>query len=185
MVQVIALGNPGHEYEMTRHNIGWLIVSFAMRAWEIENGTYDKYSRSIVSRGKVGNETVEFIFPQTFMNESGHVIPFLLKEMGRLIVVHDDVDIPFGTIRVSKNKGSGGHNGVASIIHALKTTEFTRLRMGIGITKNEGNRIRPRGDALSSFVLSSFQGEEKEKFPMIFEEATRVLKEVITGARNK
>lgn len=114
MYIIVGLGNPGEEYARTRHNAGRMAEDY------------------IAKSGKIN---AKFIFPDTFMNKSGVAVAKVVKSKsvaGKLIVIHDDLDLPLGALKISYNRGSGGHKGLESIIRALKTKEFIRIRIGIG-----------------------------------------------------
>src|SRR5256714_10658805 len=131
---IVGLGNPGAEYEWTRHNLGFMLVDRLAR----EQGREIKRSecRALVGRAELEGEQVELVKPQTYMNLSGEAVACLAQkralEIRRdLIVVSDDLALPFGAIRLRPRGSSGGHNGLRSLISALKTDEFIRLRIGI------------------------------------------------------
>jgi peptidyl-tRNA hydrolase, PTH1 family len=169
---LVGLGNPGDRYEATRHNIGFLALdyvagrhglSFAESRWQ-----------ALFSKAVLWKETVILIKPQTFMNVSGRAVAavssFFKIPPGRIIVVHDDLDLPLGRAKIVVGRGSGGHNGIRSIISELGTTEFCRIRAGIG---------RPQPPLpVTSHVLSEFGPEEKVKVEeefVLIEEALRMI----------
>ncbi|MCX6755478.1 MAG: aminoacyl-tRNA hydrolase [Candidatus Nomurabacteria bacterium] len=143
MKLIVGLGNPGEQYENTRHNTGRIIIGM------IE----DKI-----------NTKVKFLMPDSFMNNSGKVVAPLIKskkDLSDLIVIYDDVDLPLGKIKISFNRSSGGHNGVGSIIKHLKTEEFLRIRVGICPTTPTGKLKKPKGEeAVLKFLLGDFKKEE-------------------------
>ena len=132
MFYIIGLGNPGEKYHYTRHNIAWLIFDeFFPDGW-----SHNKYMNAQVHAGVQGL----FIKPQTFMNKSGELISFLKKEVDfdpeHITVVYDDIDLPFGTIRISHDRGDGGHNGLKSIMEHLGSKKCIRVRIGISQLHN-------------------------------------------------
>ena len=143
MKYIVGLGNPGAEYEKTRHNTGRIIISF------IEDKIETK---------------AKFIMPDSFMNNSGKVVAPLIKskkDLVDLIVIYDDIDLPLGKMKISFNRSSGGHNGVGSIIKHLKTEEFVRVRVGICPTTPTGKLKKPKGEeAILKFLLGEFKKEE-------------------------
>jgi len=154
---IVGLGNPGREYEMTRHNIGFLVldelaerlgVSFR-RSWRFP---------AQIGRGMIGSEKVRLIKPQTYMNRSGlAVVPILRKEkcgIDDLLVVFDDVALERGQLRVRAQGSSGKHNGVQSVINALGSSAFSRIRVGIG--------QKPDKLTLSDYVLGPFSAAERD-----------------------
>jgi len=159
---IVGLGNPGNEYAQTRHNFGFRVVDEIISLSSASSVNVRIQAEAWKGRLSGGPE-MYILKPQTFMNLSGEAVaPFMRSkklDADSLIVVHDDLDIPFGEIRVSRNASSGGHNGVQSIIDSLGTKDFTRVRLGIG---------RPPENVLAdAFVLQRFKGEEEEKLPGI------------------
>lgn len=151
---VAGLGNPGREYEQTRHNLGWLVVDELARR---HDGSFRSKFSGQVSDARVGEQKLVLLKPETYMNESGRSIAgasrFYKVDPGALLVVHDDVDLEPGRLQVRLGGGLAGHNGLRSIAQALGTNDFLRLRIGVG---------RPgRGDrrSVSDYVLSKFDPE--------------------------
>jgi PTH1 family peptidyl-tRNA hydrolase len=166
MKAVIGLGNPGNEYEATRHNAGFLFLDTLKESWDSPDFVPEKKFASLVSAGMKDGEKTLLVKPVTFMNRSGEAIAALVNffklEPADVTVVHDDLDLPFGTWKIATGSGSAGHNGVSDIIEKLGTKEFRRIRIGIG---------RPEGDRdPADYVLDRFTPEEEQKLPKIFEE---------------
>src|SRR3990167_7025611 len=136
MFLIIGLGNPGEEYENTRHNIGRAIVGKCAKKNDLPDFEYNKKSNALVAQGKIDKEKVIFALPETFMNKSGLAVSALAKyykiKPEQLFIVHDDVDLPIGKIKISFDKSSAGHKGVENVIKNLKTQKFWRVRVGIG-----------------------------------------------------
>ncbi len=165
---IVGLGNPGSEYEGTRHNIGKDIVGRFKKRFE----TFDN---------------VEVLVPDTYMNLSGGPVAKALgkdKQERRanaqyLIVVHDDIDLPFGDVKVSKARGSGGQKGVEDIVKAIGTKDFVRVRIGV-TPVFLGKQRKPRGSrAVSSFVLKKFGILERKEISNIFDRVSRVVEEIV------
>ena len=157
---ILGLGNPGPEYERTRHNVGWWVVDHLADVWRFEGWKKDGESR--VASGAVGGTRVRLVKPLTYMNLSGAVLkPYLRRDawsyMKDLLVISDEVALPVGTFRVRSGGSAGGHNGLKSIEGALGSQEYARLRVGVG-PEDPSHR---RGD-LSDYVLSDF-GKREEK----------------------
>lgn len=156
---IAGLGNPGSQYELTRHNIGFIILDlFASHLkTNFKEGKGDWYECTV----KVGNEDIFLAKPMTFMNNSGTAINELVKkhsiDIKDVLVIVDDFQIPLGTIRVRKNGSDGGHNGLSSIIYHLNSDEFPRMRIGIGTDEPI------RKDYFVDFVLGDFEKMEIEK----------------------
>ena len=151
---VAGLGNPGREYELTRHNVGWLVVDELARR---HGGSFRSKFSGQLSEVRLGAGKVALLKPETYMNESGRSIAaaagFFKVDPSGLLVVHDDVDLEDGRFQVRLGGGLAGHNGLRSIAQALGTNDFLRLRIGVG---------RPgRGDrrSVSDYVLSKFDPE--------------------------
>jgi len=167
---IAGLGNPGKEYQKSRHNIGFMAVDFAIDKFGI-SGKKIK-SKAIVVEGNIGGKKILFVKPQTYMNLSGDAISSLIRfykvPIHQIAVIHDDIDLPFGSIRVRPGGGAGGQKGVASIIQRLGTQDFARFRIGIG---------RPPGrmDA-ATYVLKNFHGEELEELPFVLNHITNAIK---------
>ncbi len=172
MYYIVGLGNPGLEYENTRHNVGRMAVDVIAEHLDIaENFKVDKVLVADKAKGSWSGEPVMLIKPNTFMNKSGQsVSPIInglskeagIKKAGKIIVIHDDLDLPLGKIRILFNRGSGGHNGVESIKKALKTEAFIRVKIGIMPTTPTGKPKKPKGeDKINNFILGGFQKAEQ------------------------
>ena len=177
---IVGLGNPGKEYVKTRHNAGFVALEAFARLHDFSAFNLEKKFGSEVATGKIGRHKVTLAKPQTFMNESGRAVQALLNfyklPPTELIVIHDDKDIPLGEYRVQTARGSAGHNGVASIIAALGTNEFSRLRIGIA--------PRPAADPDRPFdttdlVLSPFSAAEQKVLTPIFSRVAVELERLI------
>lgn len=155
MYIIVGLGNPGKEYEKTRHNTGFMVIDELAKYIGIE--VNKKKFKAEIGEGNINGEKVILVKPQTYMNNSGECIIELVKyykiDLENIIVVYDDIDLDVGRIRIRKSGSAGTHNGMRSIIHYLDNTAFPRIRVGIG--KNQV------GD-LVSHVLGKFRGEELE-----------------------
>ena len=151
---IIGLGNPGREYKNTRHNIGFMVVDKINT--DSENKSKKIKFNAVIFESKYKKNKVIFAKPMTYMNLSGQAVCGIIKyykvKQENVLVVHDDLDLPFGTIRLRATGGAGGHKGLQSIINQLKTKDFARMRLGIG---------RPPGKAdPSDFVLKNFSRNE-------------------------
>ena len=156
MYLITGLGNPGPQYEHTRHNIGLE----AVEQWGKSLGVTLKnlLFRSKHALADFRGNPIVLLCPLTFMNKSGESVRDCVHhydlEIKKLLVIHDDLDMPLGKIKVVRNGGAGGHRGVSSIIHLLASSEFSRVKIGIG---------RPRhGEAVVDYVLNSFYADEKK-----------------------
>jgi peptidyl-tRNA hydrolase, PTH1 family len=157
MKVIVGLGNPGKEYERTRHNVGWWVVDHLAGVWRFDGWRKDGDAR--VANGTVGTAKVRLVKPQTFMNLSGGALrPYLRRPFWAaatdLMIVVDEVALPLGTYRFRAKGSAGGHNGLKSIENAVGSQEYARLR--IGIAPEDPSR---RGD-LSDYVLDNFGKQE-------------------------
>jgi peptidyl-tRNA hydrolase, PTH1 family len=150
---VIGLGNPGEEYAYTRHNTGRMTADFIAK--------------------KVSG--VKVLTPDTYMNHSGKFVAKHVKSKKaaeKLVVIYDDLDLPIGTMKISYNRSSGGHRGVESIIKALKTEAFVRIRIGISPATPSGKLKKPAGEkAVEKHILTEFKKPEMEKLKKVFKKA--------------
>ena len=172
MKLVVGLGNPGNQYNFTRHNFGFLALDFYFKLHDLTWGGKPRYG---AIWGRTGN--IIFIKPQNFYNESGRAVQEFAKfykiPTSDILVVCDDFNLDFGQIRYRAKGSAGGNNGLKSVISTLGTDEFARLRLGTG---NDELR-RKLGDV--DFVLSKFTPEEKEKLPEVLRIVTDKVDEVI------
>lgn len=134
MKLIVGLGNPGPEYEFTPHNVGFLVVDWIADDHGVE--VRNRQCRALTARITIGQEQVVLAKPETYMNLSGQAVGCLLEELelrpeADLIVIHDELDFPFGTLRIQRARSSAGHNGVESIIDSLGTNDFLRIRIGV------------------------------------------------------
>jgi PTH1 family peptidyl-tRNA hydrolase len=183
MKYLVPLGNPGDKYEMTRHNVGWLAADCMIESNGWSHLIEDKKMSGRSTGGRVGNEPVAILYPDTFMNNSGSaVVKFVPKsEMSELIVLHDEIDLPFGEIKVSHGRGAGGNNGVKSIIEKTGSKEFVRIRIGIAPTSFwTGKTKRPQGGGpLERFVLKPFTPSERKQLPDVFAKVDAAVQTVV------
>ncbi len=182
----LGLGNMGVEYAETRHNIGWLFLDFVARKNEAGEFTLDKKSQSYLTKTKLEiqakNSPVILAKPTTYVNTTGPVVA-KLKTLNKLkpehiIIIQDDLDIDFGSFKLSFDRNSGGHRGVESIIKALKTKAFWRLRFGTRNSKLKKAYALPekkKDDFIKDFVLAKFTPSEKEELKPLFKSALERL----------
>jgi PTH1 family peptidyl-tRNA hydrolase len=173
---VVGLGNPGLQYEFSRHNIGFRIIdNFALNI-ETEFKRVKSYD-SLVSRGKLMNHKLILVKPQTYMNLSGKsvskIVSYYRISFQDLLIVYDDLNLELGQIRIRKRGSAGGHKGVESIIQYLNSEDIPRLRIGIGKPS-----INSNFDYVS-YVLSNFNNNEKDKISEVIQLSTEAIKTVI------
>lgn len=170
---IVGLGNPGTEYARTRHNLGFMLID--RLAMDAGASVTQRQCHSFVGSGVIEGERVKLAKPQTYMNLSGESVGCLVSKheivTSSLLVISDDLALPFGTIRLRHRGSAGGHNGLKSIISSLGTNEFIRLRIGI-------QPEHPVSDA-KKFVLSEFSRAESEALPEILDRGAEALRSVL------
>lgn len=166
MFIIAGLGNPGEEYTETRHNAGRIILEVIKKAGDFSEWKADKMLTALISKGELAEEKVTLIEPEGFMNKSGKSFVTLItsaKKAEKLVVIYDDLDLPIGTMKMSFNRGSGGHKGVESIIKAIKTEAFIRIRIGIAPVTPGGKTKKPSGEeAVGKHILGEFKKVEQD-----------------------
>ena len=145
-IVIVGLGNPGKEYEKTRHNAGRSAVELLAKQEGFGEFVLNKTSKALVTKGNIGKESAVLVLPETMMNASGKAVSAFIKTpkaAKNLLVIHDDLDLPLGTIKMVFARGSGGHKGVESVMRAIKTKDFARIRMGISAVgkKNQAKKV--------------------------------------------
>lgn len=186
---IVGLGNPGEEYAKTRHNAGRMVVERFCKKNDFPEWAKDKTLKALVSKGSVDKDKVILLEPDNFMNVSGKSVAPLVKnakDAERTIVVYDDLDLPLGTMKISFNRSSGGHKGVESIIKALKTQAFVRLRIGICPTTPSGKLRKPKGEqALLDFIVGGFKKPELEEVKKVAKKGADALALILAEGREK
>jgi PTH1 family peptidyl-tRNA hydrolase len=179
---IVGLGNPGREYKASRHNIGFMLVSHL--AEQLGSAFTRVQSKTLVTKTDFEGSRLILAKPQTYMNLSGQAVGSLVKfykvELENLLVVYDDVDLPFGRLRMRHSGGSAGQKGMQSIIDQLGTQDIPRMRMGIG---------RPPGSkGAASYVLRDFSGEDADFLPSVLDRGVEAvltyIREDLTTAMN-
>lgn len=183
MFYIVGLGNPGEKYSNTRHNVGWTVLDYVRDAASLPTLVHEKQNSAEVTEGMVAGESVKVIYPDTFMNNSGAAVTKYVSksEAGQLIVLHDDIDLPFGQIKIGKGRGDGGNNGVRSIVEKLGTKDFIRIRIGIAPTSFwTGEMKRPKGGGpIERFVLKPFAKQEEKQLQAVKERAYGALQSIL------
>lgn len=176
---IVGLGNPGLQYERTRHNLGFMVVD--MLAREAQTQVKREECRALIGRAEIENTLAELVKPQTFMNLSGESVNCLLKKPDRsvkkLLVISDDLALPVGTIRLRAKGSHGGHNGLRSIIDCLGTNEFMRLRIGIQPDHPLSNS--------KNFVLENFAKGEIATVEKVLEKSVDAIRTVLSDGIEK
>lgn len=183
MYYIVGLGNPGLQYENTRHNVGFLTIDYLAKKYDIK--VKKLKFKSLYGQGEISGQKVMLIKPQTYMNSSGEAIRdlknFYKFEDDKLIVILDDIDIDFGKIRIKKKGSAGTHNGMKSIIYQIQTDNFPRIKISVG--------QKPSYMDLASFVLSGFTKDEadivREEIINAAEACQMIINDDIDKAMNK
>ncbi|MBT3786069.1 aminoacyl-tRNA hydrolase [bacterium] len=173
---VVGLGNPGQQYENTRHNAGFLALDYIRTQWGFNQYSQNKYHQAAESSGDLGSHRILLLKPQTYMNLSGNSLVKLKSQLSssQFIILYDDFDLPLGSMRI-KSKGSAGtHNGMKSILSQLHSKDVPRIRIGI-------HPQHPLADA-TKFVLNPFTRSEWECLEPVFSNIMKSLEYVFTGS---
>lgn len=164
---VVGLGNPGPEYELTRHNIGWLVLDSLE---SIEGSFWKDKFKGVFTDSIIKGEKVFFLKPQTFMNLSGESVQplcqFFKIKPQEILVLHDELDLPFGQVQFKKGGGLAGHNGLKSMAKCLGNQDFYRMRIGIG---------RPKHGSVSSWVLGKFPSDQDIELGIVMKKGAEAL----------
>jgi PTH1 family peptidyl-tRNA hydrolase len=175
---IVGLGNPGREYAGNRHNVGFQIADRVAAAHQLSFSKVQQ--RAMIALGRLRDYRVVIAKPQTFMNDSGRAVSALLNfykiPLDRLLVIFDDLDLPYGTLRLRSDGGAGGHNGMRSIIGQLGTNQYARLRVGIG---RPPGRMDP-----AAFVLQDFGRDEALELPGLLDRAVQAVETFVVADIN-
>ena len=188
----VGLGNPGEEYENTRHNAGRMMLLWLAKS-EGAEWKYDKKINAQVAtinlgkktHGNIGSAKALLVLPDSYMNNSGKSVKPLvgsLKATEKLLVIYDDLDLPFGSAKMSWNKSSGGHRGLESVIKALKTEKFARIRIGTSPTTPSGKLKKPQGEEkVMKHILGKFKPDEMLALKKLYKKVAQALETFTTS----
>lgn len=158
---IVGLGNPGDKYKNTRHNVGFQVVTFLAQQWRAAEFTASSQAEALTTKAVFGGESTLLAKPLTYMNKSGEAVKALSDYYsivsGSILIIHDDIDLLLGDIKVSYDASAGGHNGVASVIDHLQTNAFARLRVGVD------EQEKPEQISTRDFVLQQFDQASQNK----------------------
>ncbi len=177
---LVGLGNPGREYEKTRHNAGRMALELLAKQETLGDFVVNKKANARVTTGVVGGENVTLVLPETFMNASGKAVSAFVKTpraAKTMLVVHDDLDLPLGTIKMVFARGSGGHKGVESVMRALKTKEFARIRIGVAPSgkKNPAKKLKDE-EKVIKHVIGKFKPAEDAALKKSLKKAVEAMR---------
>jgi PTH1 family peptidyl-tRNA hydrolase len=208
MYYIVGLGNPGEEYIDTRHNTGRIAVEAFAKSAGFPEFVMNKKAVGFISAGELSTEKgvkpkitekITAILPETFMNKSGaSVSPFIgvvgtgktankanMKKAEKLIVVHDDLDMPLGKIKILFNRGAGGHRGIESISRAIKTDAYVRIKIGISPATPKGTIKKPDSDSVLDFIIGKFKKPELEVLKGVSKTVAEAIKTIVLQGREK
>lgn len=173
---IVGLGNPGKEYERTRHNAGRKAVDLIAKQEGFPEFVFNKTANAFVSKGTIEGENATLVLPETMMNLSGKAVVAFVKSpkaAKSLLVIHDDLDLPLGTIKMVFGRGNGGHKGVESIMRAIKTKEFARIRIGISAVgkKNQVKKVSGE-ERVIKHVIGTFKPAEEAVLKKVLKKTT-------------
>ncbi len=177
-IVIVGLGNPGKEYEKTRHNAGRSAVQLFAKKEGLDF-IFNKTVNAQISKGLIGKNSVTFILPDTMMNLSGKSVASFIKSKKaaeKLLVIHDDLDLPLGTIKMVFGRGSGGHKGVESIMRAIKTNDFARIRMGIsGMGKKNQTKKVSGDEKVIKHVIGKWKPDEEAVVKKVMKKVSETI----------
>ena len=185
----MGLGNPGKEYEHTRHNAGRMAVELLAKKEDFDDFVFNKKANALIAEGKIGKEKVTLVLPETFMNSSGKSASALVKSVKaakNLLVIQDDLDLPLGTQKMVFARGSGGHKGIESIMRAIKTEAFARIRIGISGQgkKNQAKKVSGEEKVLKH-VVGTFSPKEEAEVKKVLKHVVEVATLFVTEGLDK
>ena len=188
-VYIFGLGNPGVRYEHTRHNAGKDAVLRFADTHHLSWRTDTRCVANISEQVHIGDSMVQCVIPQTYMNESGTPVACVRRaheQVSEMIVVHDDIDLPMGTIRIVRNRGAGGHHGVSDIMRHIGTGDFIRVRIGVLPVNADGTPRKPSaGTAVVRFVLRKVGADERNALDVLYTRAAEALQLLLTSSYEK
>lgn len=189
MILIFGLGNPGEEYTYTRHNTGRIILDYIVKANDFSEWKSDVKIKSDKSKGEIDGQKFEFITPNTFMNNSGVAVAQMIddkKKLKNLVVVYDDIDLPLGSLKISFNRSSGGHNGLESIIKKVRSREFVRIRIGVSPITPTGKLRKPKGeDAVLKFLLGKYKEDELKILKKLSKKVSEIIVVISSDGKDK
>lgn len=185
MYYIVGLGNPGEEYELTRHNTGRIALGDLVKIGETK---LNKKLNALVDEIKIGREKTQIIFPETFMNNSGKSLRPIITSKNKaqnLIIVHDDLDLPLGRFKIALGSSSAGHRGVESIIKNIKTKEFIRIRVGISPSTPSGKIKKPEAKKVIDHIIGKFKPKELQIIKKVSKKITAAITVILNEGLQK
>ncbi len=188
---IMGLGNPGKEYEKTRHNAGRMLVELFAKKQDLDDFELRKAGGvpSLVTEGKIGKEKVTLVLPETFMNNSGKSAKTFVKSKKAaldLLVVRDDIDLPLGVMKMTFARGAGGHHGIESVMRALGTNDFAQLKIGVSKPGKKNQARKPGShEAVTKAVIGKFAPAEEANLKKVMKKGVEVLEFYVTHGLEK
>jgi peptidyl-tRNA hydrolase, PTH1 family len=186
---VVGLGNTGKEYEKTRHNAGRMVVELLAKKENFEPFVLKKSAHALVSEGMIEGEKVTLVLPETMMNLSGKSVAALVKSpkaAKKLLIIQDELDIPLGTLKMVFGRNSGGHKGVESVMRAIKTKDFARLRFGISGAGKKHQAKKPSGEEkVVKHVIGKFKPSDEALLKKTLKKSVEVARLFVTEGVEK
>lgn len=186
---IVGLGNPGDKYEITRHNTGRIILKNIAKANDFSEWKNDMKTKSLRVKGEIEKEKFDFLLPETFMNNSGNAVCQIIndkKKLKNLVVIYDDMDLSVGSLRISFDRSSGGHNGLESVIKKVKSREFVRIRVGVSPHTPSGKIKKPKGEeAVLKFLLGKFKEGELKEIKKVSKKVTEIITTISKEGKDK
>lgn len=177
---IAGLGNPGAQYSLTRHNVGFMAIDYFAEG--IKTSAWQNEHKALTLKFKLEGENILLVKPQTFMNLSGESIQSIMSfykiNLDHLIVAHDEIDIPFQKIKIQKNRGHGGHNGIRSISEKMGSADYIRLKLGVGRPPHPNMQV-------ADFVLQKFSSEEMATLPEFLNRSVDAIESIIFDGLQK
>jgi len=177
---IVGLGNPGKEYEKTRHNAGRSATMLFAKNEGFDEFIFNKKANALVAKGIVGSGNAILVLPETMMNASGRAVGTFVKTpkaAKNILVVHDDIDLPLGTLKMVFGRGSGGHKGVESVMRAIKTEKFARIRIGTSAVgkKNQAKKVQGE-EKVIKYVIGKWKPSEETAFKKILKKSAESIR---------
>jgi PTH1 family peptidyl-tRNA hydrolase len=183
MFVIVGLGNPGEEYENTRHNAGRMVLQRMHATHDFPEWKVEKKPPFQSCVGTLRGTKVTMVIPDTFMNKSGAVLSRYVKskkDIASLVVIHDELDLPLGKFKISHGRSSGGHNGVESVIKALKTKDFVRIRVGVSPMTAKGVAKKPIGEEkVLKFLLGKFSSDNLVEYKKVMKKVIEAVETIV------
>jgi len=181
---IVGLGNPGEDYASTRHNAGRMELEHFAHSRGFGELKETKKNNAHAASGAIGKTLIALVAPDTYVNKSGSAVGKYVKSTKaaeKLVVLYDDLDLALGTMKISFDRGSGGHKGLESVIRAVKTKKFTRIRIGVSPSTSSGKLKKPSGEKdVLDFILAKFKPAEMELLKRVFKRADAALEAIVT-----